>query len=119
MSRRNLLRLVRLLRRDGPAMAAEPTDKPEQRAAGAVVVFDASQSPTVRARRQGRWMQRQTLGSLVRRFCFVGFPNRPLEPKAQRVLWALPETRAPFQSSPSHSPSGTRPRTRWSSSLRL
>jgi hypothetical protein len=35
MSRRNLLRLVSLLRRDGPAMAAEPTDKPESELPGA------------------------------------------------------------------------------------
>jgi hypothetical protein len=53
-------------------MTAEPADKPEQRAAGVVVVFDAGQSPTVRARRQGRWMQPQMLGSLVRRFRLVG-----------------------------------------------
>jgi hypothetical protein len=66
-------------------MAAKPTDKPEQRAAGAVVFFDAGQSPTVRARRQGRWMQHQTLGSLVRRFCFVGLLRASKEVVAHQV----------------------------------
>jgi hypothetical protein len=46
--------LTSLMRSDGPAMAAEPTDKPEQRASAAVLFLDDGDAATVRTRGQRR-----------------------------------------------------------------
>src|SRR5262249_19716129 len=65
--------LARYSGSDGPAMAAEPTDEPTQRTTSALAVFDTSQSATVGAWWQRRWINHHDgFGSVRRRFLSVG-----------------------------------------------
>src|SRR5262245_53147375 len=61
--------LARFFRSDGPAMAAETTDVPEERAAGAVVLFEASQAKTARAVRPSLEARAESAGVSGRSPC--------------------------------------------------
>jgi hypothetical protein len=53
-------------------MAAEPTNKPAQRATSAVVLFDSGQAPTARAGLHRGQTVDHDLGSVARRLGKVG-----------------------------------------------